>query len=145
MTEKDFNSEITRSFNKNGIWNFKIPDIGVRHKPFDRMVEVDGRMFGIEEKFSNINSLNFKSKIRPHQMTELMRIRRGYFLINYRIPTTKINESFLIGVWRIHEMQMAGRKSIDYGTCSTVFKWGLVTWNPKTKMWSIVDLLRKLR
>ena len=144
MTEKNFSSEITRSLNKNNIWNVKIPDVGVRHKPFDRIIEIDGQMLGIEEKFTKTNVLNFKSKIRPHQMTELMQIKRGYFLINFRIPGKKINESYLINVWRINEMQCAGRKSIDYELCSTVFKLNKVSWDPKTKMWNIVDALRGL-
>lgn len=145
MTEKNFSSEITRSLNKAGVWNFKIPDIGNVRKPFDRIVDIHGKCFGIEEKLSKVLSFNFKSKVRPHQIEELLRMQYGYFLINYRIPKLSINESYLINAWFINDMMRAGKKSLEYRACQTVFRYDLVSWDPKQRVWNIVEILKNIK
>jgi len=96
MNEKHFSSEISRSLRKDKIWYYKIPDIGQTLKPFDRVIEYNSMLIGIEEKLTKEHIFYF-SKVRPQQWINLKDIRFGYLLINYRYK--KVNRAFLIHSW----------------------------------------------
>ena len=136
MTEKDFSSEITHSLRADGLWTYKIPDIGKVYKPFDRIVECGGMMFGIEEKQTKTKRFYFRN-IRPHQIAELLQLRYGYFLINYRYD--KVNKAVLVPAKIIKSLMDAGKEYIEYED-GIMFIGGYGI-SYKNKVWNIGSIL----
>ena len=116
MNEKIFSSEITTSLGRDGVWNYKIPDIGYVLKPFDRVLDFNGKFVAIEEKQERTPAFNFK-KIRPHQMANLLHVTHGFFLINFRFKNKKygkVNTAFLIRAIDLKELIKGSLKSLKY-------------------------------
>jgi len=119
------------------LWTYKIPDIGQVHKPFDRVVEYRGYMFGIEEKQVREKRFYFKN-ISPHQMNELLQIKYGYFLINFRYKG--FNKAILISASDLNKYISTGKKSIDFQTLILLKNVRVITW--ANKKWNLVDAIK---
>ena len=142
MTEREFSAEITRSLNRDLVWNYKIPDIGKVLKPFDRVINYYGKFVAIEEKLCKSPTFNFK-KISSHQLTNLLKCG-GYLLINFRFKNKKygrVNTAFLIPARHIYAMMERGERSFKYQ--EIVFNpIKVVSWH-KGK-WDLADTLSEI-
>jgi hypothetical protein len=141
--EKDFSAEMTTTCKKLGYDTHKISDtpfinsvcecvncgkntptgnvsFGSHKKPFDRLINIEGDYYAIEEKISDANSFSL-SKLKPggkqeHQVKFLSNAKRGYFIINYRFTHKEkgvINCVVVLSGHSMKEIIASGKKSIQ--------------------------------
>jgi len=135
MQESIFSTEITHSLRRDNIWTYKIPDIGNVKKPFDRVIDYYGKFVGIEEKLTKTEKFYLR-KVSSNQLNNLLELKYGYFLINYRYEG--VNTAYLISAHVIKEQIKNKVIGIDLWTLILDQRY-VVSWI--SKKWNLADVL----
>ena len=131
VTERTFSYEITKTLKDLGYFTLKIPDahpmqdprtgkmvrFNTQKKPFDRILDLDGKFIGIEEKIAKTGTFSLyqlRNK-QAHQIDNLCDRKHGWFFINYRYKDKegkRINKMVILKAKAMRAAIKQGYKSI---------------------------------